>query len=85
MSWVSTLLTDVKVGFGVAAGTVGTSLGALFDWLPDVGAAEVAPVIGMVLSSVLIYTHIKRHIREEKAAALDRRLKEKELERLDES
>ena len=55
---VSSILTDVKVAITVAATTASTGLGAALDLIPeDVG--KLAALVGICLSLVLIYTHLR--------------------------
>lgn len=78
MSMIGKLAEDVKVGVGVATGTTGFGIGTIAEWIPsDIG--KIATLIGIILSSVLIYVNLKRHFREEKLARLDMELKLKQL------
>ncbi len=73
------LANDIRVAMSVAAGTASGGLGQLLELLPDNLLTKTATLVGIVLSSVLIYTHIKRHLREEKMAKVALELKLREL------
>jgi len=59
---LSQMVTDAaqsqKIAATVAATTTGTGISTIIELIPtDIG--KVAPLIGIMLSSVLIYTHIQ--------------------------
>ena len=57
--WHHQLLNSAKIATSVAATTVTTGLGTVLEWIPnDIG--KLATVIGIILSSVLIYTHWRK-------------------------
>lgn len=56
---VNSALTDVRVAASSAAATTTTGMGTAFDWIPaDIG--KLGSLVGICLSGVLIYTHIKK-------------------------
>lgn len=70
------VLTNPKIAAAVSASTMGTGAGTYLNWIPgDIG--KLATVIGIILSCVLIYTHLRKF----KIEMII--LKEKEAERLD--
>ncbi|AAQ96563.1 hypothetical protein [Vibrio phage VP16C] len=73
------LINDVKVAMGIGVGTASGGVGQWLDLLPDNALTKTATIIGMCLSLVLIYTHLKRHIREERMAKVDLQIKLKAL------
>lgn len=59
MSIKNALATDPKVGASVATATAGSGLGTVLEWIPtDIG--KLATLVGIVLSCVLIYTHLRK-------------------------
>ena len=61
MNWsdyIRLITQDLKVATTVAAGTVTTSLGFALDMIPT-SIGKLGTIVGIVLSSVLIYTHIR--------------------------
>jgi inorganic pyrophosphatase/exopolyphosphatase len=57
---VESVLTDVKTGAATATATTGVGAGTWFDFIPaDIG--KLASLVGMLLSCVLIYTHIMKY------------------------
>lgn len=48
----------MKTAAVVAAGTTGTGLGTLLDLIPD-SIGKLATLVGVFLSVVLIYTHLR--------------------------
>jgi len=53
------LATNPKIASAVSAATTGTGLGTVFDLIPnDIG--KLATLVGIVLSTVLIYTHWRK-------------------------
>ena len=57
MSIKDAIISDPKIGGAVAATTTGSGLAGLLDWLP---LSEVATIVGIILSCVLIYTHLRK-------------------------
>lgn len=82
MNVIERVVTDVKTAAGVAATTTGTGLAAWLEKIPpDIG--KLATLVGIVLSCVLIVTHIKRYVIDKKLkdlqiAELEAKLKERE-------
>lgn len=59
MSIKNALVSDPKIGSAVAATTTGGGLVGMFDWLDAAPLSEIATIVGIVLSCVLIYTHLR--------------------------
>ncbi|AUR81598.1 coil containing protein [Vibrio phage 1.009.O._10N.261.51.C9] len=74
------LVNDIKVAAGVGVGTASGGIGQWLELLPDNWLTKTATLVGMVLSMVLIYTHLARHLREERMAKVDLQIKLKALE-----
>lgn len=75
MSAIERVVTDVKTAAGVATATTGTGLAAWLEKIPpDIG--KLATLVGIVLSCVLIFTHIKRYV-------IDKRLKDLQIAKLE--
>ena len=55
---VRELCESIKAAFGVAGATMGTGLGTVLDWIPD-DIGKLGVLIGAVLSSVLIWNHLR--------------------------
>jgi hypothetical protein len=56
---ITQITQDVKTGATVAGGTTATGVGTWFEYIPsDIG--KLATVIGLVLSLVLIYVHLRK-------------------------
>ena len=54
------LSTDVKTAAATATATTSTGIGTIFDWIPtDIG--KLATLVGIALSTILIYTHLKKY------------------------
>lgn len=77
------LAQNPKIASSVSTLTTGTGLGTLLDIIPnDIG--KLATVVGIILSSVLIYTHWRKGRIEYKKTQLEILiLKEKEAERIE--
>ncbi len=77
------LAQNPKVASVVSTVTTGTGLGTFLDLIPnDIG--KLATLVGIVLSSVLIYTHWRKGRIEYKKTQLEILiLKEKEAERIE--
>ena len=56
---LSNVTGDVRLGVGTAAAPTSTGLGMVLDYIPD-DIGKLASCVGIVLSSVLIYTHIRK-------------------------
>ncbi len=73
------ILTDPKAGASVAGATTGSGLADWLNWIPD-DIGKLATVAGILLSAVLIWTHIARcRMEVERHRAKMERLKEKEI------
>ena len=77
------LVTNPKIALTVSTMTTGTGLGTFLDVIPnDIG--KLATLVGIVLSSVLIYTHWRKgRIEYERTRLEILILKEKEAERIE--
>ena len=53
------LAANPKVAHAAAMATTSTGIGTLFDVIPD-DIGKLATLVGIILSSVLIYTHARR-------------------------
>lgn len=53
------LASNPKIASTVAGSTVGTGLGTILELIPD-DIGKLATVVGIILSSVLIYTHLRK-------------------------
>lgn len=77
------LASNPKIASAVSAATTGTGLGTLLDLIPN-EIGKLATLVGIVLSSVLIYTHWRKgRIEYQKTQLEILILKEKEAERLE--
>ncbi len=65
------MIHDIRVAATVAGGTVVSGITQVLDLIPD-NIGKLATLIGIILSSVLIYIHIRR-------ARLERAILEKKL------
>lgn len=76
-------MDNPKIAAVVSAVTTGTGVGTWLDYIPD-DIGKLATVTGIVLSSVLIYTHLRKSNHEAARARLELAiLEEKEAERLE--
>ena len=80
------LMSDIKVAWLTVTGTIGTGLGTITEMIPnDIG--KLSTVVGLILSVVLIYIHLKKSRTEnliyEKIRLEIKIMKEKEAERLE--
>lgn len=77
------LAQNPKVASAVSTITTGTGIGTFLDWIPnDIG--KLATLVGICLSMVLIYTHLRKGRIEYKKTQLEILiLKEKEAERIE--
>jgi hypothetical protein len=75
------IANNPKIASGVSAATTGAGLWV--EWIPD-DIGKIATLVGIILSCVLIYTHIRRgRIEYEKTQLEISILREKEAERID--
>lgn len=76
------LVSNPKVASGVSAMTTGSGLGTLLDLIPnDIG--KLATLVGIVLSTVLIYTHWCKGRIEYKKTQLEILILKEEAERIE--
>lgn len=77
------LVSDIKIAWVTVMGTIGSGLGTVLEMIPnDIG--KLATLVGIILSSVLIYTHFRKgRIEYEKTHLEILILKEKEAERIE--
>ena len=61
-----------KIAATVSAGTIGSGTLTVLEWIPA-NIGSIASMVGIVLSSVMIYIHLKQHF-------LKMKLLQKELE-----
>jgi len=75
--------SDLKVAWLTVTGTMGSGLGTILELIPnDIG--KLATLIGIILSTVLIYTHWRKgRVEYEKTKLEIKILMEKEAERLE--
>ena len=71
------MLEDVRTAAAVATGTTATGLSTWLEFIPD-DIGKLATLAGVILSCVLIYSHIKR-------GRLERRKLELEIRKLESS
>lgn len=57
-------LTSMRLAVTAALGTAASGLGQWIDMVPSNTLSKGATIIGIILSSVLIYVHIRRDRRE---------------------
>jgi len=75
---VSQTANDVKTASATSLATVSTGSATWLEWIPtDIG--KLATLVGLILSSVLIYTHLQKNQRAREAHELDMAIKRKEL------
>ena len=78
---VQEIASNAKVAGIVASSTMGTGVGTILDLIPD-DIGKLATLIGIILSSVLIYTHWRKGRIEYKKTQLEIKiLMDKEEER----
>lgn len=53
------MASNAKVAGVVASSTMGTGIGTILDLIPD-DIGKLATLVGIILSSVLIYTHWRK-------------------------
>ena len=80
---IQEIVISPKPAIAVAMSTTGTGMGTIFDLIPD-DIGKLATVIGIILSSVLIYTHSRRMIMDAKKSKLELEiLQDKRREQVD--
>ncbi len=60
MTSVNNVATDPKTGATVVAWTFGSAAAEILEWV-STNSANIAILIGAILSLVLIYTNMKQH------------------------
>ena len=79
ISNISETAGGLKAGMATSAATTGSGLATVLNLIPaDIG--KLATLIGLVLSSVLIYAHLQKVQRDREAHELDMEIKELERE-----
>lgn len=74
------LAQSAKVAAATSATTAGSGMATWLEWIPsDIG--KLATLIGLSLSVVLIYTHIKKYRREEEKHKLEIEILRKQAEK----
>lgn len=69
---------SAKVAAATSATTAGSGMATWLEWIPsDIG--KLATLIGLTLSIVLIYTHLKKYKREEEKHKLEIEILEKKV------
>lgn len=77
--FINLLLNDIKVGFSVAIATGSSGLATFLEWIPaDIG--KLATLIGIILSLVLIYSHLRKTKLVEEEHNIKMKLLNKELD-----
>lgn len=72
------IMHDIKVGSSIAVATFSSGTATFLHWIPpEVG--KLATLIGIFLSVVLIYVHLKRSDRESEKHKLEIKLLKKQL------
>ena len=56
---IQEIASNPKIGQVVASSTIGTGIGTILELIPD-DIGKLATVVGIILSSVLIYTHWRK-------------------------
>ena len=73
---------DPRVGQGIAVTTAGAGVATALDWIPS-GIGNLAALIGIILSAVLIVLHVmKGHLERKKLRLEIAIIQEKEAERI---
>ncbi len=69
---------NAKIAAATSLTTAGSGMATWLEWVPsDIG--KLATLIGIILSSVLIYTHIKKSKRDEEKHALEMEILRKKV------
>ena len=75
------MIEDIKMASMVSAGTTTLGMGVIFEWIPnDIG--KLASLVGVVLSVVLIYVHLRRTNIENKKSKIELELLEEKKRRI---
>lgn len=76
------ITSSPKVASLVSAATTGTGLGTILEWIPnDIG--KLSTVIGIILSSVLIYTHFRKGRAEHQKIMLEIEILQSKMDKQD--
>jgi hypothetical protein len=67
---LSELLTDVKTAWATTVATLGTGTATIVEWIPD-GIGKLGTLVGIALSIVLIYTHVRGAFTSHRKSKLD--------------
>lgn len=79
--FISNASQNVKLAASTSLATATTGTITWLEWIPsDIG--KLATVIGIILSSILIYTHIKKAQRDKELHIIEMAKKQLELEQL---
>lgn len=78
---LSSLVNDPRIAGLVAFATSAAGISSWFKWIPD-DIGKLATVIGVILTTVLIFTHASRGRLERRSLELDLALKKRKLEDL---
>lgn len=74
--------SSVKVAASASLATAGTGTATWLEWIPsDIG--KLGTVIGVILSLILIYAHVKKLQRDKELHAIEMAKKTLELEMLE--
>ncbi|MAF42841.1 MAG: hypothetical protein CMI54_01550 [Parcubacteria group bacterium] len=76
-------LTDTKTAIAVATTTTSTGVGTILDLIPD-NIGKLATLVGIILSSVLIFTHLRKGTIEYRKTKLEMKILEEEAKRFKE-
>ena len=77
---ISEMVGDIKVAVSVAVATWSSGLATFLKWIPvDIG--KLATLIGIILSVVLIYTHIRKNKQNNEKHRIEMKLLYKQLEK----
>lgn len=77
---IDILFSDIKIGISVAFATWSSGLATFLEWIP-IGMGKLATVIGILLSMALIYTHLRKTIRDDEKHEVEMKLLNKQLEK----
>lgn len=76
---VDGLVNDVRIGAFISTTTTGSGLGVILDLIPD-EIGKLATVVGIVLSVVLIFVHLRKGYIEHKKTMLEVEILKAKLE-----
>lgn len=76
------MIQDIKIATMVSASTTTLGMGVIFDWIPnDIG--KLASLVGVLLSIVLIYFHIRKGRLDNKKSKIELEILEDKKRKLD--